>query len=173
MDHFINDQVNHTSSYFFPSSSNILLPLLSGSSQAFKFLPDFAHRISMDQFTPVYMKSADSVRRLFGDGHPFELSSSATILLGLLAVSVTYLIIVRMLRFGRIERLQRHYNYRTRAALAHMTDHEAWEIQRAMSQLEFPFTFEKSLQFALFRVCFVFYFFFPLLHPSTEISISN
>lgn len=33
-----------------------------------------------------------------------------------------------------------------------MTDYEAWEIQRTLLWLEFPFVFAKSLQFALFRV---------------------
>jgi hypothetical protein len=36
--------------------------------------------------------------------------------------------------------------------MAHMTDNDAWEIQKAISQLEFPFIYNKSLQFALFKV---------------------
>ncbi|CRG85030.1 hypothetical protein PISL3812_02181 [Talaromyces islandicus] len=57
---------------------------------------------------------------------------------------LAYLLLVRALRFRRINKLQR-------SALASMTDEEAWQIQQAMAQLEFPFLFEKSLQFALFR----------------------
>jgi hypothetical protein len=82
------------------------------------------------------------------------LSLDTSSLLGLVCVLllILYLPLVRLLRFRRIEQLKKHYNYSTRAALAKMTDFEAWEIQRAMSQMEFPFTFQLSLQFALFRV---------------------
>lgn len=58
---------------------------------------------------------------------------------------LAYLLLVRALRFRRINKLQR-------SELASMTDEEAWKIQKSMAQLEFPFLFEKSLQFALFRV---------------------
>lgn len=36
--------------------------------------------------------------------------------------------------------------------MATMTDQDAFEIQKAVVQFEFPFMFIKSLQFALFRV---------------------
>ncbi|EED24148.1 conserved hypothetical protein [Talaromyces stipitatus ATCC 10500] len=74
-----------------------------------------------------------------------EITLYASVILG------AYVLLVRSLRFRRIRQLEAHYNYDTHASMAKMTDQEAWEIQRAMAQLEFPFTVEKSLQFALFR----------------------
>jgi hypothetical protein len=56
------------------------------------------------------------------------------------------------LRYRRLNQLQKKYNYPTRESLAKMTDEEAYEIQLAMGQLEFPMMFVKALQFALFRV---------------------
>ncbi|OKL60038.1 hypothetical protein UA08_04528 [Talaromyces atroroseus] len=136
-------QENNTS-LFLPSaipipSSSILHPLLS--FQSFKAMSGLD--MNMDQLT------MESVRRL-GDA---LLSLDALPLSGLLCIFflTLYLPLVRLLRFRRIGQLQKRYNYPTRASLAKMTDFEAWEIQRAMSRLEFPFTFEKSLQFALFR----------------------
>ncbi|KAJ5793977.1 hypothetical protein N7457_000576 [Penicillium paradoxum] len=55
------------------------------------------------------------------------------------------------LRFQRLRKLQKKYDYPTRESLAKMTDEEAFEIQKQTAQLEFPFMFIKSLQFALFR----------------------
>ncbi|KAJ5664411.1 hypothetical protein N7507_005142 [Penicillium longicatenatum] len=55
------------------------------------------------------------------------------------------------LRYRRLNQLQKKYNYPTRESLAKMTDEEAYEIQVAMGQLEFPMMFVKALQFALFR----------------------
>lgn len=66
---------------------------------------------------------------------------------------LAYLLLVKALRFRRINQLQR--SSASPSSLASMTDEQAWEIQKSMAQLEFPFLFEKSLQFALFRVrCF-------------------
>jgi hypothetical protein len=62
------------------------------------------------------------------------------------SVVLAYLLLVKVLRFRRIDKLQQRFS------LASMTDEEAWEIQKVMAQLEFPFLYEKSLQFALFRV---------------------
>lgn len=41
--------------------------------------------------------------------------------------------------------------YLTRTSFASMTNEDAFLIQRELGEVEFPFTFEKSLQFALFR----------------------
>lgn len=82
-----------------------------------------------------------------------QLSLTQMAVLLLLLLFSAYLLLVRSIRFRRIRQLETHYNYRSRASMAAMTDHQAWEIQRAMAQYEFPFTVEKSLQFALFRVC--------------------
>lgn len=43
------------------------------------------------------------------------------------------------------------FPYTTRASFASMTDSDAQQIQQVDAELEFPFTFEKALQFALFR----------------------
>lgn len=69
-----------------------------------------------------------------------------------LGLLVGYPILTNTLRYGRLRKLQKKFNYPTRESLAKMTDDEAFEIQKAVGQLEFPFIFMKSLQFALFRV---------------------
>ncbi|KAJ5852302.1 uncharacterized protein N7529_011687 [Penicillium soppii] len=55
------------------------------------------------------------------------------------------------LRFQRLRKLHKQYDYPTRESMAKMTDEEAFQIQKQVAQLEFPFMFIKSLQFALFR----------------------
>ncbi|KAJ6151679.1 hypothetical protein N7470_006807 [Penicillium chermesinum] len=47
--------------------------------------------------------------------------------------------------------IQNEYPYKTRESMAHMTDRDAWAIQKTMMQTEYPFIVIKSLQFALFR----------------------
>lgn len=149
-----HENLNH-SSLFPPSvpSSNIFLPLLSSSSQAFKSIPKFgftmeqlnlrAIRMKIMESTPSYIhETISSIQQL----SPSELALYISLTLGV------YVLLVRSLRYRRIRQLEAHYDYRTRASMAKMTDHEAWEIQRTMAQYEFPFTVEKSLQFALFRV---------------------
>ncbi|KAJ9316910.1 hypothetical protein DTO271D3_2649 [Paecilomyces variotii] len=64
---------------------------------------------------------------------------------------VIYPTIVSLLRFRRLRKLHRRYHYPTRESMARMTDNEAWEIQKVISELEFPFMYIKALQFALFR----------------------
>jgi hypothetical protein len=92
--------------------------------------------------------------RIFGSGAVLNVQhvSLRQFLTYLLPLLAAYPILTNVLRFRRVRQLQRKYNYPTRESLANMTDTEAWEIQVAMSKLEFPFIFEKSLQFALFRV---------------------
>ncbi|KAJ5096468.1 hypothetical protein NUU61_005824 [Penicillium alfredii] len=68
--------------------------------------------------------------------------------LGLLFV---YPVVTTSLRFRRRHQLHQQYPYPTRESLARMTDEDAFEIQKTVAQLEFPFMFIKSLQFALFR----------------------
>lgn len=148
------ETLNHTS--LFPSSvpSNILLPLLASSSHAFKSIPKFA--FTMGQLNPraIRMKVVESaptyLQNTFSSMRQLFMSKPAIYILLTLGA---YVLLVRSLRYRRIRQLEAHYNYSTRASMAKMTDHEAWEIQRAMAQYEFPFTVEKSLQFALFRVC--------------------
>lgn len=68
-----------------------------------------------------------------------------------LAILIAYPFLVSLLRFRRSQWLHQKYRYPTRESLAKMTDDEAWEIQKVLIQLEFPFLFVKALQFALFR----------------------
>jgi hypothetical protein len=68
------------------------------------------------------------------------------------AILAGYLVLTNTLRYRRMLNLQRKYNYPTRKSLAEMTDEQAFEIQKQIGQLEFPFIFMKALQFALFRV---------------------
>ena len=65
---------------------------------------------------------------------------------------VAYPGLVSLLRFQRLRWLHSQYNFPTRASLADMTLDQAWQIQKTMAQLEFPFIYAKALQFALFRV---------------------
>ncbi|KAH8699237.1 hypothetical protein BGW36DRAFT_340713 [Talaromyces proteolyticus] len=79
-----------------------------------------------------------------------QLHSSKEFLIYGISCAVLYLLIVASLRYSRVRYLQKKYPY-TRDTFWRMTDHDAWEIQKAILQLEFPFTSLKSLQFALFR----------------------
>ena len=63
-----------------------------------------------------------------------------------------YAFLVSQLRFRYLQRLYQKYPYTTRESFSRMTDDEACEIQKGLVQLEFPFLYLKSLQFALFRV---------------------
>ena len=78
--------------------------------------------------------------------------SSRQILTYATAFLIGYPILVSLFRFRRRQSLQERYNFPTRESLARMTDDQAWEIQKELAQLEFPFIYVKSLQFALFRV---------------------
>jgi hypothetical protein len=69
-----------------------------------------------------------------------------------LCLLLSYPLFTSSLRYHRLNKLQKKYNYPTRSSMANMTDEEAYQIQRTTAQLEFPFMFIKSLQFALFRV---------------------
>ncbi|KAL4941957.1 hypothetical protein BDV06DRAFT_170965 [Aspergillus oleicola] len=68
------------------------------------------------------------------------------------AILGAYLLLQRSLRYRRLKCLQKVYRkYTTREDLASMTDHDAWEIQKAMLVMEFPSASLKALQFALFK----------------------
>lgn len=73
------------------------------------------------------------------------------------SVLLGYPLLVSLLRFQRLRSMQKKYKYPTRESMAKMTDDEAWEIQRTLLWLEFPFVITKALQFALFRVLFLSY----------------
>ena len=69
-----------------------------------------------------------------------------------LTLGVGYPLLTTSLRYRRRRKLHQQFHYPTRESMAQMTDKDAFEIQKAVAQLEFPFMFIKSLQFALFRV---------------------
>ncbi|KAL8917020.1 MAG: hypothetical protein Q9172_006015 [Xanthocarpia lactea] len=66
-------------------------------------------------------------------------------------ILLVYPLLVALLRYDRLRSIRKTYGYTTRRSFARMTDDDATEIQIAISQLEFPFTTQKALQFALFR----------------------
>ncbi|KAJ5717014.1 hypothetical protein N7488_002660 [Penicillium malachiteum] len=69
-----------------------------------------------------------------------------------IGILIGYPLLVRSLRYRRIQNLEKKYNYPTRESMAKMTDEEAFTIQKQLGTFEFPFMFLKSLQFALFRL---------------------
>ncbi|KAL9636285.1 MAG: hypothetical protein Q9164_002911 [Protoblastenia rupestris] len=62
-----------------------------------------------------------------------------------------YPLLTTLLRHHRLRSTLRLFPYTTRRSFSSMTLDEAFRIQQAIGELEFPFTFEKALQFALFR----------------------
>ncbi|KUL87981.1 hypothetical protein ZTR_03962 [Talaromyces verruculosus] len=64
---------------------------------------------------------------------------------------VIQVIVQQRLRYARMRYLMRKYPFKTRESYRFMTDQQAFEIQKAILQLEFPFMALKSLQFAVFR----------------------
>lgn len=77
--------------------------------------------------------------------------ANSRVLESCLLLLLLYPLLVAYLRYDRLRSTQKHYGYTTRPSLGHMTDDDAYEIQLSIAQLEFPFTFQKALQFALFR----------------------
>lgn len=67
---------------------------------------------------------------------------------------ILYLLFCRALRYRRRDSLLKKYNYPTRESLAKMTNDEAQVIGKALGQLEFPYIYTTSLQFALFKVSY-------------------
>ena len=68
-----------------------------------------------------------------------------------LLLCICYLTLVAFCRNVRLRSTLSKYPYSTRTSLASMTNEDAYLIQQSLTELEFPFTLEKSLQFALFR----------------------
>ncbi len=79
--------------------------------------------------------------------HPQILASYQSIPLAFL----TYLVLCRLLRYAWMSRKQAKYPYKDRASFAKMTVTDAQDIQWYLYQLEFPFTTQKAVEFALFR----------------------
>lgn len=68
-----------------------------------------------------------------------------------LGAGLSYLALVRLLRYRRQHAVARKYPYKTREDFAKMTANDAQAIMRSIFECEFPFIGEKALQFALFR----------------------
>ncbi|KAL9600149.1 MAG: hypothetical protein Q9219_003405 [cf. Caloplaca sp. 3 TL-2023] len=66
-------------------------------------------------------------------------------------VLILYPLCAAFLRHRRLRTTLKIFPYTTRQSFARMTDDDAFEIQINLAQLEFPFTFLKAMQFALFR----------------------
>lgn len=64
---------------------------------------------------------------------------------------ILYLLLVALLRNHRLRQTLEQFPYTNRKSLSSMTNEDAFYIQQTLAELEFPFTFEKALQFALFR----------------------
>lgn len=80
----------------------------------------------------------------------FALVSRYTDTRYVVAALIAYPIVCRALRYRRLRQTRRSYPY-TPSTFAAMTDNDARAIQTVIGELEFPFIFEKALQFALFR----------------------
>ena len=66
-----------------------------------------------------------------------------------------YTLLCRVLRMQRRNAMHRKFGYATRESLAKMSNVDAQEIMTYLGQLEFPRIFLASLQFALFKVCYL------------------
>ncbi|KAG8533378.1 uncharacterized protein KY384_002161 [Bacidia gigantensis] len=62
-----------------------------------------------------------------------------------------YLLVVALVRYQRLRETVKRLSYGSRESLTSMTLEDAFYIQLDLAELEFPFTFHKALQFALFR----------------------
>lgn len=80
------------------------------------------------------------------------LTSPHKLLPYMLCLLLAWPVVASTLRNRRVRNLKNQYPYPTRASMSKMTDEHAFQIQKQIAQLEFPFIFIKSLQFALFRV---------------------
>lgn len=68
-----------------------------------------------------------------------------------LLFGLSYLTFVAFFRYRHLRSTLSKHPYPTRTSFASMTNEDAYLIQQQINELEFPFTFEKALQFALFR----------------------
>lgn len=86
---------------------------------------------------------------MFDDVFGIIKNNSATwkALLGVLA----YLVLVRLLRYRRVDSLPKRYGLTTRASFASMTTDDAQTILKDLTELEFPKIFGFSIIFALFK----------------------
>ena len=64
---------------------------------------------------------------------------------------ILYPLICALLRHRRLRSTLKTFPYTSRRSFSTMTTSDAFRIQQTIAELEFPFTYEKGLQFALFR----------------------
>ena len=62
-----------------------------------------------------------------------------------------YGLLCNLLRYRRMKQKHDQYPYNTRDSFSKMTTQHAYEIQKYLYDVEFPFTTQKALEFALFR----------------------
>jgi hypothetical protein len=72
-------------------------------------------------------------------------------IVSLAILAITYLVLVRIVRYKRRGSVASKYGGSTGRPLASMTLAEAFAIQRYLTELEFPHTFSTSVFFALFK----------------------
>lgn len=82
---------------------------------------------------------------------PFPSSSLNSSWTPIYLLLLLYPIICTLLRNDRLRHTLVLFQFWDRRSFAKMTDKDAYLIQQIVGELEFPFTFEKALQFALFR----------------------
>ena len=97
----------------------------------------------MDRDSASKMTSTDV---LFSSDHPLKIPPYA-----FLVPLLLYPLISALLRQHRLRSTLETYPYTTRRSFSSMTTSDAFYIQQRVGELEFPFTYEKGLQFALFR----------------------
>lgn len=112
--------------------------------------------VSLAPFRRIMAVNKPALKMLYEFQH-IDLTKMAPYAIPILLV---YPLLVSLLRFRRVQHLHEKYRKYTTGAstLGDMTDDEAFDIQKNLMELEFPFMYIKALQFALFRVC-------PLCQP--------
>lgn len=68
-----------------------------------------------------------------------------------LGVLISYIAVCKALRYLRRDKRHAQMPYRSREDFRKMTAEDAWQIIRYIQGLEFPFTSQKALAFALFK----------------------
>ena len=83
---------------------------------------------------------------LYNADHPLKIPPFAFLL-----PLIVFPLVCALFRKQRLRSTLEDFPYTTRRSFASMTQSDAFYIQQRVGELEFPFTYEKGLQFALFR----------------------
>lgn len=92
-----------------------------------------------------------------GIGEHLGLPPQHVVYLTLSAVTVGYLTLVRSLRYRRMKQIPKEFGYEGMSEeeiYKNLTLQDAQDINKMVESFEFPFSYNTSLQFALFRVSF-------------------